>query len=278
MLARVWPYLVLSCFVVVGCDDQSKRNEPVEDGEAMVRAALLDGSNCYGETPVLCIEDETFIASSIEAALETRWNGEMPKTRGDVEDVIRSARGKYRASMQAPHGLEMLERLVEERYANPVIDTETVPGIVSVDMGALPGELRANRRGAPVVLTKTDLLDGFDWKPSEAGRQLAKYADAHPDAKEIRIEVRYPSSAARHFIYRYLRKSNTIVHEELEVGRGDTQYVSNSIEGGLDTMRAGKLLLGDAQGKTCYAPRRAESGDCRVSDTYREAKKAAAKK
>ncbi len=241
----------------------------------MVRAALLDGSNCYGETPVLCIEDETFIASSIEAALEARWKGEMPKTRGEVEEVIRSARGKYRESMQAPHGLEMLERLVEERYANPVIDTETVSGVVSVDMGALPGKLRSNRRGAPVVLSKTDLLDGFDWSADEAGRQLAKYADAHPGADEIRIEVRYPSSAARHFVYRYLRKSNQVVHEELEVGRGDTQYVSNPIAGGLDTMRAGKLELSKAQGKNCYAGRRANSNDCRIPDVYRSAKKAA---
>ncbi len=274
MLVRVWPILTLCC-VALGCDGQSKRDEPVEDGQAIVRAALLDGSNCYGETPVLCIEDETFIASSIEAALETRWKGEMPKTRGEVEQVIRSARGKYRDSMQAPHGLEMLERLVEERYANPVVDTETVPGIVSIDMGALPGELRSNRRGAPVVLSKTDLIDGFDWRPDEAGRQLAKYADVHPDAEEVRIEVRYPSSAARHFVYRYLRKSNQVVHEELEVGRGDTQYVSNPIEGGLDTMRAGKLELGEAQGKNCYAGRRHNSNDCRIPDAYRSAKKAA---
>jgi hypothetical protein len=243
----------------------------------MVRAALLDGSNCYGETPVLCIDDDAFIESSIEAALETRWKGEMPKTRGEVEQVISSAGRKYRESMQSPLGLEMLERLVQERYDNPVIDIETVPGVVSVDMGALPGELRSNRRGAPVVLTKTDLLDGFDWKPSEAGRKLAKYADAHPDAEEVRVEVRYPSSAARHFVYRYLRKTNRVVHEELEVGRGNTQYVSNPVEGGLDTMRAGKLELGDAQGKTCYAGRRSNSNDCRVADTYREAKKAAEK-
>ncbi len=243
----------------------------------MVRSALLDGSNCYAETPLLCIEDDAFVSAAIEAALESRWNGEMPKMRKDVEDVIRSARSKYRKSMQSPVGLETLEDIVQKRYDEPAVDTETVPGIVSADLGALPGELRSNTRGASVVLSKTDFLDGFDWKPDEAGRQLAKVADAHPEAKEIRIEVRYPSTAARHFVYRYLRKPNIVVHEELEVGRGKSQYVSNPIEGGLVTLREGKLRLGKDDGKNCYAARHHTSEDCRLTDTYRETKEKEAK-
>ena len=239
----------------------------------MARAALLDGQSCYGETPLLCIDDETFVDSAIEAALETRWKGEMPKMRRDVEQVVRSARTKYRDSMRSPVGLEMLERVVEQRYENPAIDTTTLPGVVSVDLGALPGELRANRRGAAVVLSKTDRLEGFDWKPEEAGRMLAKYADAHPKAEEVRIEVRYPASSARHFVYRYLRKPNIVVHEELEVGRGKSQYVSNPIDGGLDTLRSGKLTLGKDEGKHCYDGRRLDSGDCRVVDRYAKARK-----
>ena len=145
-------------------------------------------------------------------------------------------------------------------------------GVVSVDLGALPGELRTNRRGAPVVLAKTELLDGFDWRADEAGRQLAKYADAYPDAEEVRVEVRSPSAAGRHFVYRYLRGSNRVVHEELEVGRGDSQYVSEPIPGGLDTMRAGKLELGKSNGKTCYASGGEGSTGCHISDRYRAAK------
>jgi len=260
--------------VALGCDGSAKRDEPVEDPRVVVTAALLDGSNCYGETPLLCIEDDAFVDSAIEAALQTRWKGEMPKTRSEVEQVIRSARSKYRVSMKAPVGLKTLERLVEERYENPAVDTETVQGIVSVDLGALPGELRASARGPAVVLARTDHLDGFAWKPAEAGRQLAKFADQYPDADEIRVEVRYPAASPRHFVYRYLRRSNQVVHEELEVGRTDSQYVSNPIEGGLKTLREGKLQLGEDQGKTCYRGRGGgTSRDCRIPDRYREAKK-----
>src|SRR5690606_28336670 len=102
----------------------------------------------------------------------------------------------------------------------------------------------------------------------------AKYADAHPDAEEIRLEVRYPSAAARHFVVRYIRASNVVVRQELEVGRGDTQFVSTPIEGGLETLRAGRLRLGDDDGRNCYRSDHLEDGrDCRITDRYMHAKK-----
>lgn len=242
----------------------------------MARSALLDGTSCYGETPLLCLDDEDFVDGAIEGALEHRWKGEMPKTRKDVEGVIRSARTKYKASLQSAPGLKKLERLAQERYDNPSVDLETVPGVAALDLGALPGELRSNRRGAAVVLSDTPWTERFDWKASEAGKQLAKYADKYPEAEEIRLEVRAPSSSARHYVYQYVRKLNVVAHTELEVGRGSpSQYVSKPIEGGLDTLRSGALSLGKEDGQVCYPARHAGDSDCRIPDTYGAAQKKA---
>ncbi|MGH1340221.1 MAG: hypothetical protein ACRBN8_01620 [Nannocystales bacterium] len=260
----------------LSCDGQRTPDEPVEDGWGMARGALLDGTSCYAGTPLLCLEDEDFVDGAIEAALENRWKGEMPKTRKDVERVISSARTKYKASLQSAPGLKKLERLAQERYDNPSVDLQTVPGVAALDLGALPGELRSNRRGPPVVLSDTQWVEKFDWKPSEAGRQLATYADKYPQAEEIRLEVRNPSYSTRHYVYRFLRKQNVVVHTELESARGSaSQYVSKPIEGGLDTLRSGGLRLGKDEGRVCYPPRRPGTSDCRVDDRYGAAQKKA---
>lgn len=267
----------------LGCDGQHKPDEPVEDGWGEARQALLDGKSCYAETPLLCLDDVDFVDGAIEAALENRWRGEMPKTRKDVDRVIASARTKCKASLQSAPGLKKLERRVQERYDNPAVDLETVPGVAALDLGALPGELRSNRRGPPVVLSEAEWVERFDWKASEAGKQLAAYADKYPEAAEIRLEVRYPSASSRHYVYRYLRERNIVVHTELEVGRSSpSQYVSKPIDGGLDTLRSGRLTLGKEEGKVCYSPRRSGDSDCRIPDRVRtaqqEAKAAARRK
>lgn len=265
-----------SLIIGLGCDGQRKPDEPVEDGWGEARRALLDGESCYAQTPLLCLDDEDFVDGAIEAALENRWKGEMPRTRKDVERVIASARTKYKASLQSAPGLKKLERRVQERYDNPAVDLETVPGVAALDLGALPGELRSNRRGPPVVLSKTEWVERFDWKASEAGKRLAVYADKYPEAVEIRLEVRYPSASSRHYVYRYLREKNIVVHTELEVGRSSpSQYVSKPIDGGLETLRSGRLSLGKEDGKVCYPARRSGDSDCRIPDRFRAAQEKA---
>ena len=259
--------------LAAACD--VKPAETVNDGRDLVRQGLLDGSNCYAKTPLLCIEDDAYIEGSIDAALASRWNGEMPSKRAEIDHVLRSSKSKYRASMASPAGLATLETLVQARYGDPSIDTDTVPGVVAVDLGALPGRLRAGSPREPaVVLSETDLIDGLVWRMDEAGRLLAKYADAHPAAEEIRLEVRYPTAAARHFVVRYIRAKNVVVRQELEVGRGDSQFVSSPITGGLETLRLGELRLGSADGEHCYPSHQAEEQvDCRIPDRYLEAKR-----
>ena len=63
---------------------------------------------------------------------------------------------------------------------------------------------------------------------------------------------------------------------ELEIGRGSpSQYVSNPVEGGLDTLRSGALNLGKAAGKVCYPARHSGDTDCRILDRYGAAQKKA---
>ena len=248
---------------IVACDGgPSKRDEPVE-GWPLAKAALLDGSNCYGKTPLLCLDDPAYIDASIQEVLDEKHGGTMPSIRGDVDAVIRSARSKYRARLQTEEGLKAQAARVREVYDNPTADTQTVPGTASYDLGALPGPLRDSRRNGPVVLASSDLMDGFEWSAAEAGRRLAQYAKASPDAAVIRLEVRAPRASKRHWVYRYIRKTNVIIHGD---AGDDSVYVSNPIPGGLETMAAGKLTLGKADGKTCYAGRRSFDNDCPYRD------------
>ncbi len=260
-----------------GCDRKPATDEPV-DGWALTRAALVDGKSCYAETAALCITDEAFIDSAIEETLERRWKGTMPTSRRDVESVISSARGHYRTSLLSPVGRKAIEARVEQVYGSPAIDADTLPGVVSIDLGAVPGEVREGLRRS-LRLGDSDFIETFDWSPAEAGRQLAKYAQAHPDAEEIRIEVRAPMGVARHYVYRYLREENVIVHEDVGRGVGGrSQYVSKPIAGGIDTMLSGRLTLGDEDGKNCY---RSSSLDdtrsCYRTDRYAEQRKRQAK-
>ncbi|MEX1365903.1 MAG: hypothetical protein AB1Z98_22435 [Nannocystaceae bacterium] len=270
MLGRTYVavFLVVAASCSSGCDASRRADEPV-DGWAMARAALVDGKSCYAEAAVLCVTDEAFIDSAIEEALERRWKGTMPTTRRDVEQVIRSARGHYKTSLRSPVGRKAIEERVREVYEQPVVDTDTVPGIVSVDLGAVPGEVVEGLRKT-IRLRDSDLIDGFDWAAAEAGRQLAKYATKYPDAQEIRIEVRAPMGVSRHYLYRYLVEDDIVVHED--IGRdvsSESQYVSKPIPGGIETMRSGTLTLGDDDGERCYPPRGAEGArSCQVPDRY----------
>ncbi len=251
-----------------GCEARPGADDPV-DGWALARAALIDGKSCYADAAALCIADEAFVDSAIEEALERRWKGTMPTTRRDVESVIRSARGHYKTSLLAPVGRKAIEERVQHIYGHPVVDADTVPGIVSLDLGAVPGEVDEGIRRT-LRLGDSELIDTFDWAAPEAGRQLAKYAKAHPEAKEIRIEVRAPMGVRRHYVYRYLRERNIVVHEDIgRDSQSESQYVSNPVPGGLETMAAGKLTLGDDDGKSCYPSRHPDGkGSCLVPDRY----------
>jgi hypothetical protein len=271
MLSR--PLFLALLLAVSSCDDTREPATPI-DGWAATREALRDGSVCYGETPLLCL-DEAFIDAAIEGALEGRWKGTMPSKPRDVDQVVRAARTEYRKAAKSPEALEQLAALVKERYANPSVDTTTAPGVASADLGALPGELQVTGpRGAGVVLSKTALLDGHEWDAAEAGKRLAEVARAHPDAKEIRVEVRAPRNSARHFVVRYLRATNVVLFDEIAASNTRPQFISNPIEGGIEALARGDLRVGKEHGKRCIKVSQGESPSCSaIPDPYLAAKK-----
>lgn len=247
---------------------------PVEvDGEAVIRAALLDGSQCYAGRPEYCIRDEEYLRAAIDHALERRANGKMPKFEREVNAVLGTAKTAYRDSTRAPVGLAKVEALVQAHYDDPPVDTTLVPGIVSADLGALPGSLRLGGRTRQITVGDSDLIDKSWWASGEAGRRLAALAAAHPEAKEIRIQVHIEKGAGdKDLVYRFLRSSSTVVMGELIK---DSVYVSEPTS--LEAMAAGQLSLERSDMDFCTRPRHPDGTgpSCPWQDRYEVAAKKA---
>lgn len=249
---------------------------PVEvDGEAVIREALLDGSQCYAQRPEYCIRDEEYLRAAIDHALARRSDGKMPKYEREVKAIVGSAKTAYRDSTKAPVGLAKVEALVQAHYDDPPVDTSLVAGVVSAELGALPGKLVIRGRGQKIALGDSDLVEKFWWAPAEAGRRIAALAKAHPDAKTIRIQIHIEKgSSGKELVYRYFPKSKTIVMGELGE---DSVYVSDPVS--LETMAAGSLQLERSDMDFCSRPRTpdGEGPSCPWRDSYAEAVKAAKK-
>lgn len=239
------------------------------DGWALARAALVDGDSCYAERADYCLHDPAFVDAAIQAALDGRFEGTMPKLEREVEKVIRSARGHYAAVAREPAQLEQIAALVQAHYDNPDVDTSD-PELVNVDLGALPGELAVRGRTPTLVLADSPLIEAFWWSGTEAGRVLGKYAAAHPDKAIVRAELLIPkgSGSSKHLVYRYFREQRRVAFGEI----GSTSvYLSPEID--VEAMAAGKLELGEDAREFCSKPKSEPSSSwCPWRDAYAEAK------
>ena len=240
------------------------------DGWALARAALVDGESCYAERPAYCIQDPAFVDAALQAALDRRFDGQMPKFDKQVEQVIRSARINYENASQEPEGLAQITELVAANYAAPPVDT-SVEGIVNVELGALPGELAVYGRVPTIVLSKSPLIEDFWWQGAEARRVLAKYAEAHPQAEVVRVEVDIPKGTGsdKHLIYRYFRET-----ERVAFGQREASSLYLGAPTSLADMRAGKLALGKDARESCSKPKSGPSSSwCPYQDRFLEAER-----
>ena len=245
------------------------------DGWPMARAALLDGESCYGEKAAYCITDPEFVDAAIQSSLDAHFEGTMPKLERDVEQLIRSARVRYYAAMREPERIAQITELVAAYYADPVVDATSTEDLVNVDLGALPGEIVVRGRVDTIVLADSPLIESFWWSGAEAGRVLAKYANEHFDKDVIRVDVLIPkeSGSTKRLVYRYFRGRNRVAFGKLG---DDSIYVTPEIQGGLETMAAGKLDLGQGARKLCSRPRSGSTpGWCPWQDAYGDARKKA---
>lgn len=246
------------------------------DGWTEARAALVDGESCYAQLADYCLKDQALIDAAIQAALDARFDGVMPGGARDVEDVIRSARGRYKTASREPAQLEQIAALVQARYDAPVVDASD-PELVNVDLGALPGTLAVRGRSPTIVLSDSPLIEAFWWRADEAGRVLARYAREHPEKPVVRAELRIPKGTGsdKHLAYRYFREHNRVAFGE--VGE-DSVYVTAEIPGGIEAMAAGALELGHGARSLCSRPRSGPSSSwCPWRDRYAEAQREAAR-
>ena len=150
------------------------------DGWKVARAALVDGTSCYPVGRSTASPNPMLWTRRSSRHWIRTSTGKMPGFDKEVEKIIWHARSKYRTSLLSPAGLAKTEKLVAAYYDNPTVDATLVEGTVSVDAGALPGRLTVGGRVSTIMLSESDLVEGFRWKASEAGRKLARYATAHP--------------------------------------------------------------------------------------------------
>lgn len=260
--------MALSAAAVGGCGPGAAPQQV--DGWALAWDALLDGESCYAEHAAYCITERAFVEAAVQDVLDARFDGAMPKFDNDVERVIRSARIKYAKASQEPEGLAQISELVTAHYADPPVDT-SVEGVVNVDVGALPGELSIRGRVPRIALADSPLIERFWWQGAEAGRVLAKYAQAHPQAAVVRVELVIPKGAGsdKHLIYRYFRERGRVAFGE----RGKPSlYLGEQTS--LEAMAAGKLDLSDEAREFCSLARHsAKPGWCPGRDRYLEAQR-----
>jgi hypothetical protein len=265
-------------FMVVGLAACGPRKPDVEvDGWALARAAMVDGESCYADRPEYCIADPAFVDAAIQAALDGRHAGTMPKLSRDVQTVIRSARIKYSNASQTPESLAQIEALVQAHYDAPTVDASSDPKLVNVDLGALPGTLALRGRVSTIALAESPLIELFWWQGAEAGRTLATYANAHPDKAVVRIQLQIPkgSGSSKTLVYRYFRAQNQVAFGEL---LDRSVYLTGEISGGLEAMAAGRLSLTSDDHKLCSRPKTESDGEwCPWRDEYGEAAKRARK-
>lgn len=238
----------------------------------MVREALLDGSACYVGRAEYCVDDPEFLDSAIQSALDSRFDGEMPELERDVERLIRSARVAYKKNLQSPAGLAKVEQKVKAYYEDPDVDDRLVDGIVSADLGAVPGRLVARKRGQHLRLSDSELTDGKEVAGAEVGRRLAELAKKHPNAEVIRIEVQVPvGTRDQPWVYRYHRALGQVVmHRVYE----KNVRIIDVPEGGVDAMAAGELVIDMRSRRHCGT----RSGpDCPNDDRYGDARRKAAR-
>lgn len=259
---------VLAMLAALACGP-GKPDVPV-DGWALARAALLDGESCYAERPEYCLDDPAFVDAAIQDVLDSRYEGQMPPNSKQVDKLIRSARVAYDEASQTPESLAKIEARVAAYYAEPTVDASDAK-LVNVDLGALPGTLAVQGRVDDIVLTGSPLIEDFWWQGAEAGRVLARYAKAHPDKDIVRVQLQLPtgSSSKKTLVYRYFRKHKRVAFGEL---LSTSLFVTEAIEGGLETMAAGRLDLGKDARSHCSRPKSgSSSGWCPWQDPYGEA-------
>lgn len=178
------------------------------DGWKYVRAALLDGKECFAGRPEYCITDPEFVDAAVQPRLNALYDGEMPERDIKVWALARAAAREYRRRMTAPENVARVEELVRERYNAPVVTTDETT--VHVDVGVTPGKIVAVEANHSLrLITSEDEEDGL-WSQDEARRVLAEFAAKYPDKQDVEVKVTIGVALDR-MVYRWRNDLHRII-------------------------------------------------------------------
>lgn len=181
--------VAMCSFVIAKCR-VTVRPEDAADGWPLARATLTNGESCFAGRAEYCLTDPELVDGAIRPRLDELYGGEMPPRKMHVDAVIRAAVIVYKRTIQRPENVAKVEELVRERYLNPRIASKD--GVVSVDMGVLPGRLEPHPATMALRLAHTDLVTGADWERSELERVVIEHVQQYPDASVVRVAVTLP--------------------------------------------------------------------------------------
>ena len=208
-----------------------------------VRKALFVADNCYGGKLEYCVTDLDFVNPLIQGVLDKWYDGVMPDDASKLDEIKKSSRSRYTEALQSADGLRRIEKLVEERFKNPVITKKD--NAVLIDYGYLPTKLsiyRSRIAGGGA----SEHLDGNQWKSTAVGQAFKKALDENPKADHVLIYVDIPStSTSPRWTYSYSKAADRVVIYTPATVQG--AYLSGPMNHDFGAVISGKTSLQTGQ-------------------------------
>lgn len=206
-----------------------------------VRASMFTEERCYAHRAEYCVRDRDFVDPIIQKLLDKYYDGVMPTEKDKVDEVIQAAGSDYRVALETPDGLRRIEKLVEARFAAPVVKDEGTR--VTVDFGCLPGKLSVGvGPRARMGSSESPHFAEGQWHSTEAAQALAKYAAQFPKAQIVELVVQVPDMGLTRWTYHLDRQKDAVYVWNNGMPTG--AYVTEAPLGGtLDAYTGGQKSL-----------------------------------
>lgn len=206
-----------------------------------VRALLFTEERCYARRAEYCVRDRDFVDPIIQKLLDKYYDGVMPTEKDKVDEVIQAAGSDYRVALETPDGLRRIEKLVEARFAAPVVKDEGAK--VTVDFGCLPGKLSVGvGPRARMGSSESPHFAEGQWHSTEVAQALAKYAAQFPKAQAVELVAQVPDMGLTRWTYHLDRQKDAIYVWNSGMPTG--AYVTDAPLGGrLDAYTGGQKSL-----------------------------------
>jgi len=172
-------------------------------------AAATVATGCgFGTRTEYCPRDADEIDPVLQRLVDKHYGGSLPTGADDRAELIAFATTDLIASMRTPAGLRRLETRINQRFQAPVISRQQ--GLVSVDLGAVPGTYRLGPRG-PISLSDSPHLAAGEWRSTEAAATIARFAAEHAEAAIVDVVVLVADARRARWTYRFDRARQRVL-------------------------------------------------------------------